>query len=70
VISFKGAELFDDSREDSKRSISLRNDEFWDKTRLAGNSQLEKCVCESTLKDFMAEVGQKMGALTLRISDL
>lgn len=40
VISFKGAEMFDDSREDSKRSISLRNDEFWDKSRLGGNSQL------------------------------
>lgn len=37
VISFKGAELFDDSREDSredsKRSISLRNEECWGKIK-------------------------------------
>jgi hypothetical protein len=40
VISFKGAELFDDSHQDSKRSISLRNEEFWGKNRAGSNVQL------------------------------
>jgi hypothetical protein len=33
VISFKGAEIFDDSQQDSKRSISLQNDESWTKSK-------------------------------------
>ena len=33
IISFKGAEMFDDSQQESKRSLDMQNEESWSKNQ-------------------------------------